>query len=102
MSVDLKDKYREETNKDVYSDDNVYGGSGGSYSDQYVKWLEKQVKNNDLLHSVSERFSKIEKDAKVDAEAYAVLCDSEDYGEGIRRGVMYGIDYVKKRLFNAR
>jgi len=53
MSVDLKDKYREETNKDVYSEDNVYGGSGGSYSDQYVKWLEKQVKNNDLLHSVS-------------------------------------------------
>ena len=52
MSVDLKDKYREETNKDVYSDDNVYGGGGGSYSDQYVKWLEKQVKNNDLLHSV--------------------------------------------------
>ena len=41
--MNLKDKYREETNKDVYSDDNVYGGS---YSDQYVKWLEKQVKNN--------------------------------------------------------
>jgi len=78
--------------------------------DNYREWLEEQltecrkqqqVKNNDLLHSVSERFSKIEKDAKVDAEAYAVLCDSEDYGEGIRRGVMYGIDYVKKRLFNA-
>ena len=61
--------------------------------------LEQELLN---LHSVSERFSKIEKDAKVDAEAYAVLCDSEDYGEGIRRGVMYGIDYVKKRLFNAR
>ena len=52
MSVDLKDKYREETNKDVYSTDTIYGGSS-SYSDDYVKWLEKQVKNNDLLHSVS-------------------------------------------------
>ena len=44
--MNLKDKYREETNKDVYSDGNLYGCSGGSYSDQYVKWLEKQVKNN--------------------------------------------------------
>ncbi len=52
MSVDLKDKYRKETNKDVYSEYNVYGGVVIGISDQYVKWLEKQVENNDLLHSV--------------------------------------------------
>ncbi len=51
MSVALKDKYREETNKDVYSG-NAFEEEG-SYSDEYVKWIEKQVKNNDLLHSVS-------------------------------------------------
>ena len=42
----MKDKYREETNKDVYSNDMCCGcgGSDGSYSDEYVKWLESEVK----------------------------------------------------------
>lgn len=37
----IKDKYREEKNEDVYSDN-----SSGSYSDEYVKWLESKI---DLL-----------------------------------------------------
>ena len=42
----MKNKYREETNKDVYSNDMCCGcgGSDGSYSDEYVKWLESEVK----------------------------------------------------------
>lgn len=42
----MKDKYREETNKDVYANDMCCGcgGSDGSYSDEYVKWLESEVK----------------------------------------------------------
>jgi len=42
----MKDKYREETNKDVYANDMCCGcgGSDGSYSDEYVKWFESEVK----------------------------------------------------------
>jgi hypothetical protein len=54
----MKDKYREETNKDVYANDMCCGcgGSDGSYSDEYVKWLESEVKK---LHiqSVSVSFT---------------------------------------------
>ena len=43
----IKDIYREEKNKDVYTD--VDNGEQGSYTNDYVKWLEnlaeKQVKN---------------------------------------------------------
>ena len=34
----IKDQYREETNKDVYSD-----SSQGSYEDDYVRWLETKL-----------------------------------------------------------
>jgi len=34
----IKDNYREETNLDVYNDN-----SQGSYSDDYVKWLETKL-----------------------------------------------------------
>lgn len=43
MTIDSR---REETNKDVYANDMCCGcgGSDGSYSDEYVKWLESEVK----------------------------------------------------------
>lgn len=53
-TVDLKDEYRTETNEDVYSEDTHYGGSG-SFSDEYVKWLESKLKNNEALDLVSNR-----------------------------------------------
>ena len=99
MSVYLKDKYREETNKDVYSEDNVYGGSGGSYSDQYVKWLEKQVKNNDLLHSVIGCFKTLEEcekeSIKFTKEQMKVVGGmlSNDYKTGYKEGVEH---YLQK------
>lgn len=34
----MKDLYRDKTNKDVYADN-----SDGSYSDEYVKWLESEL-----------------------------------------------------------
>lgn len=37
-TIFIKDGYRIETNKDVYSD-----SSSGSYSDEYVKWLEMEL-----------------------------------------------------------
>ena len=49
-SVDIKDKYREETNKDVYSSSAFE--EEGSYSDEYVKWLEGQVSKLPI-HGVS-------------------------------------------------
>jgi hypothetical protein len=41
----MKDKYRKATGKDVYANDMCCGcgGSDGSYSDEYVKWLESEV-----------------------------------------------------------
>lgn len=50
-TVDLKDEYRTETNEDVYSEDTHYGGTG-SYSDEYVKWLESKLNNNDVSGTV--------------------------------------------------
>lgn len=52
-SVDIKDKYREETNKDVYSSSAFE--EEGSYSDEYVKWLEGQVSKLPI-HGVSKSF----------------------------------------------
>ena len=45
----IKDQYREETNKDVYSD-----SSQGSYEDDYVRWLETklQLLQPDVIKSV--------------------------------------------------
>jgi hypothetical protein len=40
----IKDKYREETKKEPYCKD--YSNPHGSYNDDYVHWLERQVKNN--------------------------------------------------------
>jgi|14BtaG_2_1085337.scaffolds.fasta_scaffold77568_3 hypothetical protein len=48
--VDLKDKYREETEEDVYAQ----LPDIGSYSDQYVKWLERKLVNKNL-HKTKER-----------------------------------------------
>ncbi len=48
----IKDDYRTEMNKDVYAESN--GGRGleehstGTYSDDYVKWLENKVKELNL------------------------------------------------------
>ncbi len=41
--MDIKQKYREQFNKDVYSDDCCMQPTS-SYSDEYVRWLEEQVK----------------------------------------------------------
>jgi|TARA_R110000822_G_scaffold228395_3_gene360827 hypothetical protein len=61
-TVAVKDKYREETNEDVYATMENYGG----YTDNYVKWLENQVMNNFALDTV------IQSD---------YLCDRECSGE---------------------
>jgi hypothetical protein len=49
-TVSVKDKYREETNEDVYASMENYG----AYTDNYVKWLENQVMNNFVLDNVSD------------------------------------------------
>ena len=56
----MKDKYREETNKDVYSNDMCCGcgGSDGSYSDEYVKWLESEVEK---LHNADKDWQPFDK-----------------------------------------
>ena len=43
--MDIKQVYREETNKDVYLETTGLGdcGENGSYKDEYVKWLENKV-----------------------------------------------------------
>ena len=47
--VDLKDEYREETEEDVYAQ----LPDMGSYSDQYVKWLERKLVNKtNGIHNV--------------------------------------------------
>jgi len=46
----MKDLYRDETNQDCYSDN-----SNGSYSDEYVRWLEKSCEEK------NRRVSKLEK-----------------------------------------
>ena len=51
-TVNLKDEYRTETNEDVYAEENLYGGTG-SYADDYVKWLEYKLNNNEVLDLVS-------------------------------------------------
>lgn len=43
-TMDIQQKYREEFNKDVYSEECCMQPSS-SYSDEYVRWLEEQVKN---------------------------------------------------------
>ena len=53
----IKDEYRTETNKDVYAESNGKRGleehSTGDYSNDYVKWLETKLKNNEVLDLVS-------------------------------------------------
>jgi len=39
--MDINQKYREETNLDVYKND--FLGDTANYRDDYVKWLEKQL-----------------------------------------------------------
>jgi len=46
-TVAVKDKYREETNTDVYAEIGK-----PLYKDDYVRWLEKQVMNNFVLDPV--------------------------------------------------
>ena len=45
--MDIKQKFREEKNMDVYAKD----VTDGSFSNIYVKWLEQQL----LLHNVSQQ-----------------------------------------------
>tara|TARA_R100000655_G_scaffold108166_1_gene159624 strand:+ start:38 stop:298 length:261 start_codon:yes stop_codon:yes gene_type:complete len=40
--MDIKQKYREETNLDVYPKGIL--GVGASFSNEYVKWLEEQLR----------------------------------------------------------
>jgi hypothetical protein len=42
--MDIKQKYREENNKEPYCQTQTGNYvKSGSYSDEYVKWLEKQL-----------------------------------------------------------
>ena len=47
--MDFRQKYKEEFNKDVFSEDCCMQPTA-SYSDEYVRWLEKQVKNCSIPH----------------------------------------------------
>jgi|11_taG_2_1085331.scaffolds.fasta_scaffold08223_7 hypothetical protein len=55
--MDIKQKYREKFNKEVYSDECCMQPTS-SYSDEYVRWLEQQVKNCSIPNVVgqSEQF----------------------------------------------
>lgn len=45
--MDIKQKYREETGKDVYPKGIL--GVGSSFSDEYVFWLEQQLGETEQL-----------------------------------------------------
>lgn len=40
--MDIKQEYREETNKEPYAEE-LYGNPSGSYSDEYVVWLQSKL-----------------------------------------------------------
>lgn len=51
--IDMKDLYREETNKDVYAEDCCMQPSS-SYSDEYVHWLEAKLRQYNVIESLSQ------------------------------------------------
>ena len=59
--MDIKQKYREETNLDVYPKGIL--GVGASFSNEYVKWLEEQLRigvvsqQRELLNDLADRFN---------------------------------------------
>ena len=48
--MDIKQKYREETNLDVYPKGIL--GVGASFSNEYVKWLEEQLRIANVVKSL--------------------------------------------------
>ena len=67
--VEVKDKYRIETNSDIYADEvgrGIEKTPTGTYDDHYVEWLEKQIVNetNETLKQVNDaKTEKEENDA---------------------------------------
>ena len=69
----IKDDYRTETNKDVYAESNGRRGleehSIGTYSDDYVRWLESKVKNLTIQNVTNRalllKIKKLEADKKL-------------------------------------
>lgn len=51
----IKEIYREEKNKDVYTD--VDNGEQGSYTNDYVKWLENLAEKQCNLHFVRDKIN---------------------------------------------
>ncbi len=57
----VKDKYRDETNKDVYSERRGRGleeSGTGTFSDDYVRWLEKQLSIANVSNAKQNCFGK--------------------------------------------
>jgi len=47
-----------------------------------------------VLLGVSNRLSEIKQKSEINAEAWALIHDDEEYQKGVIKGVEYGIDYV--------
>ena len=47
-----------------------------------------------VLLGVSNRLSEIRKKGEINAEAWALIHDNEDFQKGVIEGVKYGLDYV--------
>jgi len=83
--MDLKQKYREETNLEPYGDIN----QKDNYTRKYVKWLEKQCTINGVSISFIDQ---IKKQIEYHKEQENTRASVKDYGQAIyhnnRRGAL--------------
>ena len=100
----IKDEYRTETNKDVYAESNGKRGleehSTGDYSNDYVKWLETKLNNNEVLDLVMLSPEQIAK--QMGWDSYYEMMLNEDHIESITKGAinMIFIAYKLKAPFD--
>lgn len=79
----IKDMYREELNKDVYSD-SCFGNTNASYSDEYVQWLEITLSNYVNKESSISSFEEVCKTNNLDSESGRSSHPTDCYQEGLR------------------